>query len=318
MKRCSVFNSLNGGCGCGLCAIINHSPQFSLFVPVNLHRSRLQRVSLNTHSDKACSLSFLPPTSNINFRYLSLSIFLILSLLSSIKPHFHRPKSPLHNHIKMASDSSDQRRTTTAKNHHVGLGAPPSEPEHLPCPRCDSTNTKFCYYNNYNFSQPRHFCKSCRRYWTHGGALRDIPVGGGTRKNAKRARISTATSHDNSSVSSGIEYHHISATSTTTSVASIPILMSFAGDHGGSGHCGSFTSLLSNTQSPGLYGLDQDFSFGLGRTIWPFSSIGDGVVAGNAGSGGGGNTWQMDSTDGGGDYFVFPDLAISTPGNAMK
>ncbi|GKA76343.1 DOF zinc finger protein DOF3.4 [Tanacetum coccineum] len=59
-------------------------------------------------------------------------------------------------------------------------GAPPPEPEHLPCPRCESTNTKFCYYNNYNFSQPRHFCKGCRRYWTHGGTLRDIPVGGGS------------------------------------------------------------------------------------------------------------------------------------------
>ncbi|KAK3220158.1 hypothetical protein Dsin_014128 [Dipteronia sinensis] len=58
------------------------------------------------------------------------------------------------------------------------------ELEQLQCPRCESTNTKFCYYNNYNLSQPRHFCKNCRRYWTKGGALRNIPVGGGTRKNA--------------------------------------------------------------------------------------------------------------------------------------
>ncbi|WVZ72657.1 hypothetical protein U9M48_021079 [Paspalum notatum var. saurae] len=56
------------------------------------------------------------------------------------------------------------------------------EPEGLPCPRCDSVNTKFCYYNNYNLSQPRHFCRACRRYWTRGGALRNVPVGGGTRK----------------------------------------------------------------------------------------------------------------------------------------
>ncbi|XWS18896.1 hypothetical protein CRYUN_Cryun32bG0084300 [Craigia yunnanensis] len=61
------------------------------------------------------------------------------------------------------------------------------EQEQLKCPRCDSTNTKFCYYNNYNLSQPRHFCKNCRRYWTKGGALRNIPVGGGTRKNTKRS-----------------------------------------------------------------------------------------------------------------------------------
>ena len=61
------------------------------------------------------------------------------------------------------------------------------EQEQLKCPRCDSANTKFCYYNNYNLSQPRHFCKNCRRYWTKGGALRNIPVGGGSRKNTKRS-----------------------------------------------------------------------------------------------------------------------------------
>ncbi|XVE88002.1 hypothetical protein DITRI_Ditri19aG0033700 [Diplodiscus trichospermus] len=61
-----------------------------------------------------------------------------------------------------------------------------SEP--LKCPRCDSTNTKFCYYNNYNKSQPRHFCKACKRHWTKGGTLRNVPVGGG-RKN-KRLKTS--------------------------------------------------------------------------------------------------------------------------------
>ncbi|CAI9114286.1 OLC1v1014968C1 [Oldenlandia corymbosa var. corymbosa] len=66
--------------------------------------------------------------------------------------------------------------------------------EHLKCPRCDSANTKFCYYNNYNLSQPRHFCKNCRRYWTKGGALRNIPVGGGSRKNNKRSSSSTKRS----------------------------------------------------------------------------------------------------------------------------
>ncbi|XWS16243.1 hypothetical protein CRYUN_Cryun34aG0068400 [Craigia yunnanensis] len=68
------------------------------------------------------------------------------------------------------------------------------EQEQLKCPRCDSTNTKFCYYNNYNLSQPRHFCKNCRRYWTKGGALRNIPVGGGTRKNTKRSSSSSSSS----------------------------------------------------------------------------------------------------------------------------
>ncbi|XP_059623777.1 dof zinc finger protein DOF5.6-like [Cornus florida] len=57
------------------------------------------------------------------------------------------------------------------------------ENQNLRCPRCDSSNTKFCYYNNYNLTQPRHFCKTCRRYWTKGGALRNVPIGGGCRKN---------------------------------------------------------------------------------------------------------------------------------------
>ncbi|XP_047949353.1 dof zinc finger protein DOF1.6-like [Salvia hispanica] len=61
------------------------------------------------------------------------------------------------------------------------------------CPRCDSTNTKFCYYNNYSLSQPRYYCKSCRRYWTHGGTLRNVPIGGGCRK-SKRPRISSPSS----------------------------------------------------------------------------------------------------------------------------
>ncbi|XP_057764282.1 dof zinc finger protein DOF1.5 [Salvia miltiorrhiza] len=51
------------------------------------------------------------------------------------------------------------------------------------CPRCKSMETKFCYFNNYNVNQPRHFCRGCQRYWTAGGALRNVPVGAGRRKN---------------------------------------------------------------------------------------------------------------------------------------
>ncbi|XP_077239589.1 dof zinc finger protein DOF3.2-like isoform X2 [Tasmannia lanceolata] len=61
----------------------------------------------------------------------------------------------------------------------------PQPEQALKCPRCDSTNTKFCYYNNYSLSQPRYFCKACRRYWTKGGTLRNVPVGGGCRKNKR-------------------------------------------------------------------------------------------------------------------------------------
>ncbi|XP_057801371.1 dof zinc finger protein DOF2.4-like [Salvia miltiorrhiza] len=64
----------------------------------------------------------------------------------------------------------------------------------LKCPRCESTNTKFCYFNNYSLSQPRHFCKTCRRYWTRGGALRNVPVGGGCRRNKRSKSTSSKSS----------------------------------------------------------------------------------------------------------------------------
>ncbi|KZV24979.1 hypothetical protein F511_01949 [Dorcoceras hygrometricum] len=77
--------------------------------------------------------------------------------------------------------------------------APAAAMENLRCPRCDSSNTKFCYYNNYNLTQPRHFCKTCRRYWTKGGALRNVPIGGGCRKN-KSTTIAAAVGKASSTV----------------------------------------------------------------------------------------------------------------------
>jgi hypothetical protein len=53
----------------------------------------------------------------------------------------------------------------------------------LPCPRCNSMETKFCYFNNYNVNQPRHFCRNCQRYWTAGGTMRNVPIGAGKRRN---------------------------------------------------------------------------------------------------------------------------------------
>ncbi|XP_071701605.1 dof zinc finger protein DOF3.4-like, partial [Rutidosis leptorrhynchoides] len=198
----------------------------------------------------------------------------------------------------MPSDCSDQCPTPTGKNHRLGLGPPPAEPEHLPCPRCNSTNTKFCYYNNYNFSQPRHFCKSCRRYWTHGGTLRDIPVGGGTRKSVKRPRVSTSPSRADSTISSGLEYR----------------CFSFAGDHAGGPPFGGSTTFYSS----GFFGFEQDLSFGVGRMAWPFAGIGEGGDGGHAVVSGGGNGWQVESGQGGGECFVLPELAISTQRNDMK
>ncbi|XP_062081990.1 dof zinc finger protein DOF2.1-like isoform X2 [Humulus lupulus] len=74
----------------------------------------------------------------------------------------------------------------------------PHPEQALKCPRCDSTNTKFCYYNNYSLTQPRYFCKACRRYWTKGGTLRNVPVGGGCRRN-KRSSSSSSSSATSSS-----------------------------------------------------------------------------------------------------------------------
>lgn len=91
-----------------------------------------------------------------------------------------------------------------------------SEP--LKCPRCDSTNTKFCYYNNYNKSQPRHFCKTCKRHWTKGGTLRNVPVGGG-RKNKRPKTSNTAnktTSKTTNSTASAALFSAISSNYNST------------------------------------------------------------------------------------------------------
>ncbi|KAJ6997302.1 hypothetical protein NC653_013773 [Populus alba x Populus x berolinensis] len=209
------------------------------------------------------------------------------------------------------SSSEKTRRpplSTTPTSNKPG-GAPPQEQEHLPCPRCDSTNTKFCYYNNYNFSQPRHFCKSCRRYWTHGGTLRDIPVGGGTRKNAKRSRTSAA-SFAGPIIDNNIDNLPLPAT---------PVLVPLTASPAGILALGRFGHGLG-------HGLE-DVGCGLGRGLWSFPVIGDG----GAGVGGHGgvpvtagldNTWQFGSAGEnsfvGGDCFSWPELAISTPANGFK
>ncbi|XP_061352530.1 dof zinc finger protein DOF3.4-like [Gastrolobium bilobum] len=225
-----------------------------------------------------------------------------------------------------SSDSGESRRATKPQN-TVGA-APPPEQENLPCPRCDSTNTKFCYYNNYNYSQPRHFCKSCRRYWTHGGTLRDIPVGGASRKNSKRSRTHHATVTSSSS-----PQDHPSRAAAPPIAANQGGSMQFGGGVDGDvkqnvNICGSFTSLLNNTQGSGFltvggFGLGlEEMGFGIGRAGWVLpgmmngANIGGGVVASGAG-----NTWQFEGGEGGfvgGDCFSWPGLAISTPGNVLK
>ncbi|CAE6075235.1 unnamed protein product [Arabidopsis arenosa] len=96
--------------------------------------------------------------------------------------------SSMHQNVVGVSSCSSQDYQNQKKPSSATRPAPPEQS--LRCPRCDSTNTKFCYYNNYSLSQPRYFCKSCRRYWTKGGILRNIPIGGAYRKHK---RSSSAT-----------------------------------------------------------------------------------------------------------------------------
>ncbi|KAF7825684.1 Dof zinc finger protein DOF2.4 [Senna tora] len=90
----------------------------------------------------------------------------------------------------------------------------------LKCPRCDSTNTKFCYFNNYSLSQPRHFCKTCRRYWTRGGALRNVPVGGGCRRNKRSKGGGGSSSSSRSPPPVSSDRRTGGSTSSTNSVSS--------------------------------------------------------------------------------------------------
>uniref|UniRef100_A0A0D9VEC7 Dof zinc finger protein n=1 Tax=Leersia perrieri TaxID=77586 RepID=A0A0D9VEC7_9ORYZ len=84
---------------------------------------------------------------------------------------------------------AEQRRAEEAAR-EVEEEMKKSTPE---CPRCKSCKTKFCYFNNYSVAQPRYFCRDCRRYWTMGGALRNVPIGGGCRK-VRRSSSSAASS----------------------------------------------------------------------------------------------------------------------------
>ncbi|XP_020094003.1 dof zinc finger protein DOF1.8-like [Ananas comosus] len=96
--------------------------------------------------------------------------------------------------------------------------ARPQKEQALNCPRCNSTNTKFCYYNNYSLTQPRYFCKTCRRYWTDGGSLRNVPVGGGSRKNKRPSSSSSSSSSSSPSTSTSV-------TTTTSSTSSATALL---------------------------------------------------------------------------------------------
>ncbi|XP_057541730.1 dof zinc finger protein DOF3.4 [Amaranthus tricolor] len=244
----------------------------------------------------------------------------------------------------MPTEAAERRAVVRAQQ--MGAPLPPVEQQDpLPCPRCTSLNTKFCYYNNYNFSQPRHFCKACRRYWTHGGTLRDIPIGGGSRKTAKRSRTSSASSATStSSIGSILEPIPLTqAQAQTQTESQLFVSLPSIGGNGG------FTSLLSGggggptsgILALGGFGLGlglDDVGFELGRGVWafphhdvgPYENCGSGngdVEGGHRGgiqSGGSrSDTWQMESGEvvgfvGADCFTALPELAISTSGNGLK
>uniref|UniRef100_A0A1D1Z3H6 Dof zinc finger protein n=1 Tax=Anthurium amnicola TaxID=1678845 RepID=A0A1D1Z3H6_9ARAE len=154
------------------------------------------------------------------------------------------------------------------------LGKVPAPEAGLNCPRCDSTNTKFCYFNNYSLSQPRHFCKTCRRYWTRGGALRNVPVGGGCRRN-KRSKSSTGGSKSSSATTDRHPGGSGSSTASSAGGGAIPLnippqpqlpfmacLQPQLGDYGAAAAAANM-----GLSFPGIHGIDAaDFHLGGGST----------------------------------------------------
>ncbi|KAF2324437.1 hypothetical protein GH714_014108 [Hevea brasiliensis] len=185
----------------------------------------------------------------------------------------------------MPLESGDRRLARTQNN--LGSNPSPQLAEPLTCPRCQSTNTKFCYYNNRKVSQPRHFCKSCRRYWTHGGTLRDVPIGGGTRKKSKRSRSfpssnSTSCSSTNTSISTlyTVTHEPESLPGLANLDSALP-LFKFESSNNLNlnenllvSENENFISLLNSQQGSGFMGMvDYEPSFGYG--LW---EVGDGLV----------------------------------------
>ncbi|GKU97202.1 hypothetical protein SLEP1_g10373 [Rubroshorea leprosula] len=120
-------------------------------------------------------------------------------------------KTPSAEKESSASKTSktDEDQSETSNSQEKTLKKPDKI---LPCPRCNSMDTKFCYYNNYNVNQPRHFCKNCQRYWTAGGTMRNVPVGAGRRKNKnsvshhRHVTVSEALQNARTDVPNGL--HH--------------------------------------------------------------------------------------------------------------
>ncbi|KAF5196731.1 Dof zinc finger protein [Thalictrum thalictroides] len=143
----------------------------------------------NTHTNQIRH-SFLAFKTNFNSNHRSREIFHSLSYFvsSSMDTAQIWPQE-----IGLVKQPIEDMVNNTCSRPMIERKARPQKEQALNCPRCNSTNTKFCYYNNYSLTQPRYFCKTCRRYWTDGGSLRNVPVGGGSRKNKRSSSSSTSS-----------------------------------------------------------------------------------------------------------------------------
>ncbi|XP_031120568.1 dof zinc finger protein DOF1.6-like [Ipomoea triloba] len=185
--------------------------------------------------------------------------------------------------------------------------------EKLACPRCDSTNTKFCYYNNYNLCQPRYFCKSCRRYWTRGGALRNVPVGGATRNPSSKKRSRT--------VGSGRPARSPAPRMVGIGAGSgLDVNLNRAGSEPETGSLGPVGSGGVEFAPLGEYGLGlepsglhDEFGLGLGLCDWPAEPVtgGNGGEATNVDGGVAATSWNNDDAW---QIDDWPELSISAPG----
>uniref|UniRef100_A0ACD5Y9C7 Uncharacterized protein n=1 Tax=Avena sativa TaxID=4498 RepID=A0ACD5Y9C7_AVESA len=184
--------------------------------------------------------------------------------------------------LPAASSSAKRPAPAAAAEHPLaqdGVAAPKNsqsqqqQQQQLECPRCQSTNTKFCYYNNYSTAQPRHFCRACRRYWTHGGTLRKVPVGGACRRAGNKGRKSAEPSPSSSSPSAEDAAYQ----TDMLPVPATPPFFPFLSD--GAVFLPQFDLGLGRTGFPWPAPAGPDLYDGLAT---PWSGSGDGTLAGAA------------------------------------
>ena len=145
-------------------------------------------------------------------------------------------------------------------------------------------------------TQPRHFCKACRRYWTRGGALRNVPVGGGCRRNKRSSSKSSSGGGGGSGGSSSKSCLtspstllggdriplHMDLVSTSSLGPTIPGLPSAGGGTGMS----SFMASLQNIAQLGMGNLGLTFGGAL-NTLPHHSLEGLGGLNGSGSDGSG-------------------------------